>query len=551
MAVPDYAARLLRALPEAAMFVSARGTVEFANAEARKLLGIEVERPVDCQLSQRIDDPEGKIAETLRTWARSTHPTPGSFAIVAPGSRTMCSARGSVVLEANEHAPATLLVRFWPRSAANPFVLLNQKIAELNDEVARRTQVEEALLQSEASLRERAREAESLNRAKDEFLATVSHELRTPLHAMLGWSSLLRGRTTDQQVSKALEVIHRNAQSQAKIIDDILDVSRIISGKLRLEVSAIDLSVIIQEAVEVVRPSAAAKQIEIVATLPTDPCLLVADPDRLRQVAWNLFSNAVKFTGPNGKVQIDLSQKASRFVLSVSDTGQGIEASFLPHVFDRFKQADGSTTRRTGGLGLGLALVRHIVELHGGTVDAFSEGVDKGATFALTLPIRAVAPTEAHLSSEPHARSVIEPTAPTPGVLQGYRILVVDDEPDARELVGAVLRQAGGAVETASSAAEAYDAVFRVRPHVIVSDIGLPEEDGYSFMRRLRKVSPKDGGSIPSVALTAYTRVEDRSQALAAGFNTHIGKPVDIAELVTTVVHLAALPPDDLTFLPS
>ncbi|HLV65318.1 MAG TPA: ATP-binding protein [Polyangiaceae bacterium] len=414
----------------------------------------------------------------------------------------------------------------------------DERDLRLLEELGRRAghAIEQARLYRSAQ--ESAERALEAGRVKDEFLATVSHELRTPLNAILGWATLLQGRSVDAGIAKGIDVIYRNAQAQAKIIEDILDVSRIITGKLKLESKPADLVAIARDAMDVVRPSAQAKRIELELDARGEFCPLVADPERLQQVVWNLLSNAVKFTGPNGRVRVEIRQERSNVVLRVSDTGAGIDPSFLPHVFDRFKQADSSTTRRVGGLGLGLALVRHIVELHGGDVSAESEGPGKGATFIVRLPVRALLP-----------RVAVEPTAPSSlppserrqrASLNGLRLLVVDDDPDARELLKMVLTHAGAEVETAGSASEGLLALQRFRPHVLVSDIGMPEEDGYSFITRARALAPSQGGGIPSIALTAYTRAEDRTKALAAGFTTHVGKPVNPDDLISAVANLSA-----------
>ncbi len=382
-----------------------------------------------------------------------------------------------------------------------------------------------------------ARSAEEASRAKDEFLATVSHELRTPLNAILGWATLLRNRQLDPTTAKPIEVIRRNAHAQMKIIDDILDVSRVITGKFRLEAKPIDLVAVVRETIEVVQPSADAKNIDIELDGATEFCLLVADPERLQQVVWNLLSNAVKFTEPSGRIRIAVTQEGSRVLLSVTDTGKGIDPQFLPFVFDRFKQADSSTTRKVGGLGLGLALVRHIVELHGGHVAVESEGLGKGATFSITLPIRAVMPDPSPRPAAPKPQSE-PPLAPTDAVLRGMRVLVVDDEPDALELVAAVLVDAGAEVDMATSAEEGLEALARSLPHVLVSDIGMPDQDGYSLIRRIRALPREKGGALPALALTAFAREEDRTKALSAGYTTHIGKPVNPEALVAAVRNL-------------
>jgi signal transduction histidine kinase/CheY-like chemotaxis protein len=388
--------------------------------------------------------------------------------------------------------------------------------------------IENAMLYEKAQ--DAARRAEEASRFKDEFLATVSHELRTPLNAIVGWSSLLRSQSSDPAVSKAIEVIHRNAEAQVKIIDDILDVSRIITHKLRLELKPTDLTKIIRDAIEAIRPTLTQKKLSLRFVPPTTACLLVADPERLQQVIWNLLSNAAKFTKSGGAINVDIVRQDGRFEISISDTGCGIDPAFLPFVFDRFKQADASTTRRVGGLGLGLALVKHIVELHGGQVRAASDGAGKGATFTLTLPVPAV---ELDAQEEPESQ-------PLSASLEEVRVLVVDDEQDAREMLRTAISRAGGVVEIAGSAAEAFARLADFRPDVLVSDIGMPDEDGYSLMKRIRALPPEQGRNVPSIALTAYTRSEERSRALAAGFTRHICKPVNPPELLTLIGTLAA-----------
>jgi PAS domain S-box-containing protein len=384
-----------------------------------------------------------------------------------------------------------------------------------------------------------ARAAEEASRAKDEFLATVSHELRTPLNAMLGWATLLKDRATDATTKKPLEVIHRNAQAQVRIIDDILDVSRVITGKFRIDPRPADLVAIIGDAIDVVRPSAQAKKLQIAFTPEVDFCLLVADPERLQQVVWNLLSNAIKFTEPGGAIDVSIRMVGSQVTCEVKDTGQGIDPEFLPFVFDRFRQADSSMTRRFGGLGLGLALVRHIVELHGGRVAAVSDGRGKGASFRIELPIRAVSPSSRPDSSAQAPREIAAPQQPV--ALTGVRILVVDDEADARDLIATVLMEAGAEVETARSAAEGFELFKEFRPDVLVSDVGMPEEDGFSFIRRVRALASSEGSRVPALALTAFAREGDRSRALTAGFTAHVGKPVQPEVLASAVSNLAAL----------
>jgi PAS domain S-box-containing protein len=386
---------------------------------------------------------------------------------------------------------------------------------------------------------EAAKRAEDASRIKDEFLATVSHELRTPLNAIVGWAYVLRERNRDPGLEKGIEVIHRNAHAQAKIIEDILDVSRIITGNLRLDLELADFVATIRNAIEVVGASAQAKQIAIDFAAPSEPCLLMADHERLQQVAWNLLSNAVKFTEPAGVITLTLACERTGVSLTVADTGRGIDPQFLPFVFDRFKQADSSTTRRVGGLGLGLAIVRHIVELHGGSVVAHSDGLGRGAAFTITVPTAA----RARISEAPAPPAIAserERPSGTIYALSDVRLLVVDDETDTRELVQTVLAQAGAVVEAAGSAREALELLTRFTPEVIVSDVGMPDEDGYAFMRHVRALEDEALRRVPAIALTAYTRSADRAKALAAGFTTHLGKPINVSELIGTVAKLLA-----------
>jgi len=385
-------------------------------------------------------------------------------------------------------------------------------------------------------------EAREANRIKDEFLTTLSHELRTPLTAILGWARALRSGVSDgPRTARGLEVIERNVLAQAKLIDDLLDVSRIITGKLRLALRATNLASVIEAALDSMRPAAEAKGIEILFQRDVAPGddELIADPDRLQQVVWNLISNAIKFTPTRGRVEVNLTRRDSQFEIRVTDTGKGIPAEFLPSVFDRFQQADSSTTRAHGGLGIGLAIVRHLVELHGGSAVASSDGDGRGASFCVRLPTVALGVTA--LDRE-RASSGARPPPPVPADrdLTGVRVLLVEDEPDGRELLAEILRDAGGEIRAVGSADEAYEAVRSFRPHVLVSDIAMAQEDGYSLIRRLRRLPPEDGGRTPAVALSAYAREEDRIRSLAAGFQQHIAKPLDPEELVGAVNRLAS-----------
>ena len=377
------------------------------------------------------------------------------------------------------------------------------------------------------------RQAEESSRLKEEFLATISHELRTPLSAILGWARMLRlGQLSPENTAKALDTIERNARAQAQLVDDLLDVSRIITGKLRMDVRPADPNSFIDAAVEAVRPAADAKGVRVQKVMDTGLLSIPGDPVRLQQVVWNLLSNAIKFTPREGRVQIRSERVNSHLEIVVSDTGQGISADFLPHVFDRFRQADQKTSRQHGGMGLGLAIVRHLVELHGGTVQAHSEGEGKGATFTVMLPISPVYQVDTTGSRvHPGARDLLPPADSTDR-LDGLRILVVDDEADTRDLLRQGLEYCGAKVTVAESAAEAMDLMKMSVPDVLISDIGMPGTDGYDFIRQIRKLSAHRGGRVAAVALTAYTRIEDRLQALRAGYDMHVPKPVELTELV-------------------
>jgi PAS domain S-box-containing protein len=382
---------------------------------------------------------------------------------------------------------------------------------------------------------------EAANRSKDEFLATVSHELRTPLNAILGWTRMLQTGAVGggDRLQRALETIERNARVQTQLVEDILDVSRIIAGKLRVQVRHIDLRTVIHSAVDAVRPAAEAKQLELALDLHDEASDFHGDPDRLQQVVWNLLSNAIKFTPGKGKVTVELFRSNGHVEIAVSDTGMGIAPDFLPHVFDRFRQADSSITRMQGGLGLGLAIVRHLVEVHGGTVQAESEGEGKGARFTVRLPVREVQAQPEEDAAAKGNTAAPEPVAPiAPTSLRGLRILVVDDDADAREMLGVMLGNYGAEVTVARSVDEALDLISRQAPDILVSDIGLPSEDGYALIRRIRG-SPETA-RLPALALTAYATVADHRRALEAGFQRHVSKPVDPAELAGLVATMAA-----------
>ncbi len=376
------------------------------------------------------------------------------------------------------------------------------------------------------------------NRLKDEFLTTLSHELRTPLQSIVGWIQILQGGDLDDgELEEGLEAIGRNARAQQHIIEDLLDMSRILSGKVRLDVQKIELSTVLEAALETVRPAAQSKGVKLHALVHQGNTPVLGDPHRMQQVFWNLLINAIKFTPRGGRIDVVLQRVNSHLEVSITDSGIGIAGDFLPNVFDRFRQADSSNVRKQGGLGLGLSIVKHLMELHGGSVFAKSPGVGEGATFSIIIPLAAV--NEQRF--EPSRREAGGPDASTRTVpsLNQITVLVVDDDQDSRRMVGKTLEKAGATVWTAGGVDEALEALSRNLPDVLVSDIGMPGKNGYALLEELRARPPEQGGKIPAAALTAYTRVEDRVQAMCAGFQILLPKPVDATELVATVAALA------------
>jgi CheY-like chemotaxis protein len=422
------------------------------------------------------------------------------------------------------------------------------RMTGVNMDITGRKRQEEERSRLLASERYARAQAEAANRLKDEFLATVSHELRSPLNSILGWARMLRDKRLDEEgAAHALEVIYRSARAQNRLIGDLLDVSRIITGKLRLQVSVVDLIPITEAAMDVVRPAADARGIKLISALDRTAGPVSGDADRLQQIIWNLLSNAVKFTPAGGQVMIRLEREGGGVTLTVSDTGVGIEPEFLPFVFDRFRQFASEPARLSAGLGLGLAIVRHLVELHGGAVSAASRGRGQGATFTVALPLAAGRQDwgDARRGRPAGAGEIPQGRASAPDRLRDLRVLVVDDEPDARDLLGLMLTSHGAEVRACASAAEALRTLDEWRPDVLVFDIGMPGEDGYELMRKVRARGPERGGHIPAVALTAYARAEDARRALKAGYQTHIPKPVTLDELAAAVASLAGRGGDD------
>jgi signal transduction histidine kinase/CheY-like chemotaxis protein len=409
--------------------------------------------------------------------------------------------------------------------------------ARLYEDATRAADERSRLLDAERAAR---LEIERISLVKDEFLATLSHELRTPLNAVLGWSGVLLSRAQgESEMTRGLETIARNARAQAQLIDDLLDMNRIVSGKIRLDVQRLELETIIEAALDSVRPSAEAKAIAVRRTIDPTAGLVFGDPNRLQQVVWNLLTNAVKFTPRGGAIDVIVQRVDSHVELEVRDSGMGISPQFLPHMFERFRQADSSTTRKYGGLGLGLSIVKQLVELHGGSVVARSPGEGQGSTFTVSLPLRAVRDSAAPPGEHPTTARAPRGDAPEVS-LAGLTVLVVDDEVDARDLVQAVLTQAGAEVLAAASAVEGVALVTSHRPDVIVSDIGMPGCDGYQFIRDVRGLGSAGGGKTPAIALTAFARSEDRTRAMLAGYQVHVSKPIEARELVATIRSLAS-----------
>lgn len=508
---------------DAILSIDEKSTILFINRAATRIFGYEVEEMIGQSLTMLM--PE---------YLRHVHKA-GLNRYVETGKRHLDWQHVEVPGLHRDGFEFPLELSFGEliKNNKHVFIGIARDISDRREVEAEREQ----LLESEQAARVQAEEA---NQLKDEFLATLSHELRTPLNAILGWSQMLQSRDMSKDdFTKALKTIERNARAQNQLIDDLLDVSRIITGKLRLDVRAVDLTDVVTAAVEAARPAAELKSIRLQTLVDPQAAPISGDADRLQQIVWNLLSNAVKFTPKGGRVQVRVERVNSHVEIVVSDTGHGIEPEFLAHVFDRFRQSDGSSSRRHGGLGLGLAIARQLVELHGGTVSVVSAGEGQGATFTVSLPLLPVRSEPA--SDEPRVHPAAQSAAPDgcPPELAGLRVLVVDDEADSRELLNAVLSSCGAEITAASSAAEAFELVKGGQFNVIVSDIGMPDEDGYALIKKIRELPHESGGGIPAVALTAYARAEDRIQALRANFQMHISKPVEPSELVVVVANLA------------
>ncbi|MGE3778571.1 MAG: ATP-binding protein, partial [Pirellulaceae bacterium] len=491
-----------------------------------ELLGMATSQaPPELVLSAIHPDDRSSVDQAVRDAIEGRGPYKVEFRVILPDGETRwLSSRGNGVRVAG---------RVWRLRGVNMDITEQIQLAEQREQ----------LLESERAARA---SAERAGRMKDEFLATLSHELRTPLNAVLGYATLMKFAAMNSvEVAEAVDAIERNARLQAQLIEDLLDMNRIMSGKIRLDVQTLSLDEVIKAALDTVLPSAETKGVRIQKVVDPLAGPVRGDPARLQQVVWNLLSNAIKFTPRDGSVQIALERVDSRVEITVSDTGQGITADFLPFVFDRFRQADPSTTRRHGGLGLGLSIVKHLVDLHGGSVRVSSPGEGQGATFVVSLPLAIIH----HLEGGNGSRAALAALSASPGHgmnLSGVRVLVVDDEPDATVLVKRILEECQATVTTAHSAQEALEAVRQHPFEVLVSDIGMPGQDGFQLLRAIRSLEgPRS--TIPAVALTAFARSEDRRRAALAGFQTHLSKPVEIAELIAVVGNLAGRtkPPAD------
>ena len=446
--------------------------------------------------------------------------------------------RQGVIVNRNYTRDGSVLYCEWYNSVLNDERGQLVSVQSLVLDITARKLAEEERNELLSRERDARKHAETVDRLKDEFLATLSHELRTPLTAVLGWASLMRsGDVPPSDFARAIEIIERNARSQARLIDDLLDVSRIITGNLHVEFRPLDLASVVDLASDAVRPAARAKGIRLDLEFDNKTRMIRGDPTRLRQVVWNLLLNAIKFTPRGGRVSVRVEATESSARVVVRDSGEGINPEFLPHVFDRFRQAEGSISRRQGGLGLGLAVVRHLVELHGGTVSAESSGRGLGSTFTVDLPIAADGDDYTHGDAVREAqelrKAVVSRTR-----LQGLRVLVVEDDDDSRTLIGMMLKRQGADVAFAASTAEALGALASGSFDVLVSDIGMPDEDGYELIRRIRSLPHQSGGEVPAIALTGYATAKDRDFAMSVGYQSHLAKPVEPSELVQAIVNV-------------
>lgn len=530
---------LIKILPEPAVLLNVRGEILSANQHFEKIFSDNGNSVVGKFLTDFSNMPEEKVFRYLENCSRSRQMVLGALDLCSADKQDQAFYRseGALAKQADEYSPAVIFLRLKPKeSASRRFVLLTQKIEQLNKEIIERRRAEERSEQLYL-------EAEKASRLKDEFLATLSHELRTPLNAILGWTRMLRsGKLDESTFHKALETIERNSYAQKQLIEDMLDVSRIITGKLRLDPRPIDVVSVIEAAIDTVRPMAENKSIKLETILETQTEPISADADRLQQAVWNLLTNAIKFTPKKGRVEVRLKRVNSNIELTVSDSGAGIESDFLPYVFERFLQADASKNRQHGGLGLGLAITRHLIELHGGSVAAANKKAGRGAVFTIRLPILFAINEEIFfdkLNEPPKPPEIAAENFEFPSSLKNLRILIVEDQTDARELLRVILEKCEAEVSAAASAAEALKKFPAADFDLLVSDIEMPGEDGYYLIKKIRGFTEKIKREIPAVALTAHVRTEDRQKILSAGFDAHVAKPFEPIQLVTILENLA------------
>jgi PAS domain S-box-containing protein len=509
----------------AIFMIDTEGRVTSWNSGAEQMLGYTAAEMIGQPAARFFEDPGTALAQEMRDAASMGRATSTGWRVRKSSQRLFVEG----VLTAIRDDSGRLL----------GFAKLMKDVTEKRRAEAEREQ----LLQSERTARA---EAERAGRMKDEFLATLGHELRTPLNAILGWAQVLeRTSGANRDIAAGVAVIERNARAQAQIIADLLDMSAIVSGKVRLVMQRVDWASVVEASINAVRPAAQAKGVRLDLSVDAAAGDVHGDPNRLQQVFWNLLTNAVKFTPAGGNISMTLARSGDQFEVGVVDSGEGIAPAFLPHVFERFRQADASTTRRYGGLGLGLSIVKQLVELHGGSISVSSDGVGKGAAFRITLPVAAASVQDAVVENgeQDFAESRAVPAAATSDAdLDGVRVLVVDDEPDARSLIQRLLQDCEATVTTAASAREALERLTWEHPDVLISDIGMPAEDGYGLIRRVRQLSGSNA-ELPAIALTAYARPDDRRKALEAGYQVHLAKPVEAATLISMVATLSKRKP--------
>ncbi len=520
----EWLSTTLGSIGDGVLATDVKGDIRFLNAVTARLTG--------WSAGQAIGRPVGEVFHIINEHSRAEVENPAFRAlreglVVGLANHTLLLARDGRETPIDDSAA--------PIRAADGQVL---GVVLVFRDVTERKQVEAERERLLAAERQARYEAESASRAKDSFLATVSHELRTPLGAILGWAGILRSTQPNAAtIARAAEIIERNARAQTKIVDDILDIARIVAGKLKMQFAEVNPVEATEAAIESLRPAAAEKGVEMELAVGPDVAPIFADPDRLQQIVWNLLSNAIKFTPRGGHIDVALMRQDDRVQIVVRDQGVGISADRLPHVFERFWQAESGTTRRHGGLGLGLAIVRQLVEVHGGSVHVASEGAGRGATFTVTFPVRSGSDLATARRAATAGLSLAEPLLMRQNLRQ-RRILIVDDEPDNAEWAAELLRAAGAEVRVAHSAQEGFNTLRAWRPELLISDIGMPEEDGFSLMRRIRALPAAEGGQTTALALTAHAGAEDRVKALSIGFHMHTPKPVDPVELLIVATSL-------------